>query len=73
MPKQLLADPARWVRLPLAGPFGLRLLRPIEPLFERFKPGISTVIWFALFGAEALVLGGLLIRGQIMSTKGAAI
>lgn len=39
---------------------------------ERFKPGISTLLWFTLFGADALVFGGILIYQRMqVSIKGA--
>ncbi len=40
--------------------------------FNRFRPGVYTIIWFAFFSIEALVFGGLLVSHLLRpSAKGA--
>lgn len=36
---------------------------------DRFKPGLPTILWFALFGAEALVFGGLWVRHELRQPR----
>lgn len=61
-------------RLPMAMIAAFALLTVAVSLLhlDRFKSGISTLIWFVLFGAEALLLGGLLLRAQLVPAKRAA-
>jgi hypothetical protein len=40
------------IRLPFRGPFGLRLLQPVEPLIERFEPRV----WWKLRDLVGIVL-----------------
>ncbi|GAC1345179.1 MAG: hypothetical protein NVSMB27_07040 [Ktedonobacteraceae bacterium] len=41
--------------------------------FDHFKAGVGTLIWFALFGAEAVVFGGLLIYRRVQPIMKGAI
>ncbi len=61
--------------LPAVMIFALAVLVLAVSIFhlERFKPGISTFAWFALFGAQALIFGGLLIRQRMRPAMKEAI
>lgn len=63
-------------QLPVAMIVALALLVLAVSLFhlERFKPGVSSALWFTFFSAEALVFGGILIRQRMYpSIRGATI
>jgi peptidoglycan/LPS O-acetylase OafA/YrhL len=64
----------RWLAFILAL-LGLLVLIVSLMDFQRFKPGISTVIWFAFFGIEALVFSGLFLFGRRVrpSVKGVPV
>ena len=54
-------------QLPMAMILVLALLVLAVSLFhlDRFKTGIPTILWFLVFGAEALVFGGILVRQRV--------
>src|SRR5690242_9335011 len=52
MTEELLPEPVARVRLRPCGPLGFRLLQTLEPLVERFEPGI----WWKLRDLAGIVL-----------------
>ena len=53
MTEELLPEPIARVRLSPAGPLRFRLLQTVEPLIERFEPGV----WRKLRDLVGFVLG----------------